>query len=280
MTTSTRLATLRRELARRRQEVEGLSYDTDFSRFPQIREALQRPRRKTILVGITWVAGVSLLSALLLPWYITFFLVPAATGVSWLHGHRSLDRAERRVFDQQRQNMLQQIPAQLDLTPAICDVIARLPEWFFIPSSAAPAPGAMAAAEPAWRDRVRILIQAAVAAVESLNSVHRRGLIPAWVQSEGEVPERAELALVPLLARAASLADLFQAVSRGSPEALATAESMLRQLEEVSRTLQEAAALAVRCATSPQEAELKNLRQQMANLDQASRIWQEANREL
>ena len=279
MSSPNHLADLRRDLDRHRQEVQGLSYDADFTRFPQIRDALQRPRRHALLKGVGSVTGVAMLSGILLPWYITLFLVPAAVAVSWLYFHRALDKTERQIFAEQRQNMLDQVPAQLNLTPAIGEAIGRLPEWIFTPPRLPP-PGTMAEAGPSWRGRVQELVQSSVAAMESIAAVHRRGLLSDWVQGEGEVLDRAEQALVPLLDRAASLADLYQAVGTGSPGARATADDLLKQLELVSHTLQDAAALAVRCATSPHEGELERLHRQMEQLEQATRIWQEANQEV
>ena len=225
------------------------------------------------------MTGVAVLSGLLLPWYITLFLVPAAAAVSWLYFHRALDQTERQIFAEQRRDMLNQVPAQLNITPAIGEAIGRLPEWIFTPPLLPP-PGAMTEAGPSWKGRVQALVQSSVAAMESIAAVHRRGLISDWVQGEGEVLERAEQALVPLLDRATSLADLYQAVGTGSPGARATADDLLGQLEQVCHTLQDAAALAVRCATSPHEGELERLRGQMEQLDQATRIWQETNQEV
>ena len=275
------IARVRQEILRHRQEVDGLSYDVDARRYPAIRKVLEVPRRRTLKVGALTALGVCIVSGLIFPWYVTLLVIPAVAGVGWFGRLRWLDHEERRVFEEQRQKMRLQIPADLGLPPAVCEAVAKLPGWIFDAPPVRQGPGMMMnREEPRWRTRARAIVSGAVAAYQNLISVHRTDLIPEWVQDNGQVSDRAEDVLVPLLMRVVAVAELHRAVENGSASAQKTADQLFTQLEGVSHAMQEAAALATRIAASPQEAELASFRRQMEHLEQASRFWQDANKEL
>ena len=270
---SNRLAEIRSQLARRQREVEGLTYDLDFAQVPEIRTALQRNRRQVILIGGTSLLGMALFCGLLLPWYLTLFVLPTAAAAGWFVGLRMLERNERQLFDNHRKRLQSQVPGEFGVSRAACDAIQHLPEWIFN-SPAGQEYGAQP--EQPWKRRIRALVNEAATAFDSLSRVHRDGLLNEWVQREGSLSERAEQALVPLLKRATALARLYSSVDGGSQQARATADSLLAQMEQMSQAIQEAAALAMRCATAPQQNELRRLQQQMNHLEHAARMWQEA----